>query len=378
MIAGVLSVVLLAMAAQIAGVPVEVTPIGYLLTATLFAIAITRFGYFDVVPLASDSIVEELGAGVLVYDPAGQVLDANTTATEILGVDCTPSTDVHEVIEQAGVVESSTDNGEVLATLEESLDGKEFSTTVEGQQRRIAVSVSAVTDSGGTVVGNRLLLYDVTEQYHREQRLERQKAQLDQFASFVSHDLRNPLGIARTYLDFARESGDNDDFEAVEEALERMDTMIEDLLTMARADSIVDETESVAVSGLADDAWGTVQTDGATLKKETTDTIVEADRDLLRNVFENVFRNAREHNDGPLTVTVGSLEDDSGFFIADDGTGIPEEKRDEALEQGYSTSEEGSGLGLSIVGGIVDAHGWELAITEARDAGARFEFRTGK
>ncbi|WP_348533086.1 sensor histidine kinase [Haloarcula marina] len=68
------------------------------------------------------------------------------------------------------------------------------------------------------------------------------------------------------------------------------------------------------------------------------DTQYEADRGLLDHVFENLFRNAVTHNDEPVTVTVGSLEDRPGFYIADDGTGIPPEEVDAALEYGYSTA----------------------------------------
>ncbi|MDY7083447.1 MAG: ATP-binding protein, partial [Halobacteria archaeon] len=111
----------------------------------------------------------------------------------------------------------------------------------------------------------------------------------------------------------------------------------------------------------------------------------EADRGRLLHVFENLFRNSVEHGGNDVTIRVGDLpdiheetdeEDDDqryGFFIEDDGPGIPEEERDDVLEHGYTTSSSGTGFGLSIVRSIVEAHGWEIDVSESEEGGARFE-----
>jgi signal transduction histidine kinase len=77
-----------------------------------------------------------------------------------------------------------------------------------------------------------------------------------------------------------------------------------------------------------------------------------------------------------LTVTVGTLDDTrEGFFVADDGPGIPIEDREVVLERGYSTV-DGTGYGLAIVAGLADAHGWTVEATESESGGARLEVRT--
>ncbi len=76
-----------------------------------------------------------------------------------------------------------------------------------------------------------------------------------------------------------------------------------------------------------------------------------------------------------MTVRVGPLSDDSGFFVADDGQGIPADEREQVFEKGYTTSTEGTGLGLRIVNEIATAHGGEVTVTESEDGGARFEIR---
>jgi signal transduction histidine kinase len=74
-----------------------------------------------------------------------------------------------------------------------------------------------------------------------------------------------------------------------------------------------------------------------------------------------------------VTVTVGGLPD--GFFVADDGPGIPPEDRERVFETGYSTSAEGTGFGLRIVREVAQAHGWDVSVTESDGGGARFEIR---
>lgn len=73
-----------------------------------------------------------------------------------------------------------------------------------------------------------------------------------------------------------------------------------------------------------------------------------------------------------MTVRVGPLPD--GFFVEDTGRGIPEEIRQDVFEHGFTTGYSGSGVGLTIVGRIADAHGFDVEVAESAEGGARFEF----
>jgi signal transduction histidine kinase len=205
-------------------------------------------------------------------------------------------------------------------------------------------------------------------------RLREERERLDRFASVVSHDLRNPLGIATLALERARETHEQEDFDRVASGLQRMERMVDDLLTLARSGAAVEDRETAEVGELVEAAWETVQSGDASLTLDG-DGVIECEPSLVRSLLENLVRNAVEHNDPPPTVRVGML-DDGGFYVADDGQGIPEANRGTVLEHGVS-GKGTPGLGLSIVRDIVDAHGWELTVTESRDGGARFEIRTG-
>jgi signal transduction histidine kinase len=227
-------------------------------------------------------------------------------------------------------------------------------------------------DDGEAVDIDRVgVIRDVSERKRREEALQTKNERLEEFASIVSHDLRNPLNVAQGRLDLAREECDSEHLEAVADAHERMDSLIDDLLTLARDGEGVEETERVPLRELAEECWKGVETGDATLRIES-ERAIRADRSRLRQVLENLVRNAVEHADENVTVTVGDL--DGGFYVADDGPGIPEGEREAVFETGYTTSDDGTGFGLKIVEAVASAHGWDVEVTESADGGARFEF----
>ncbi len=298
----------------------------------------------------------------------------------------------------------------------------------------------------------------------REQELERKNDRLEEFASVISHDLRNPLNVAQGHLELARGEIENEHLTTVADAHDRMTRLIEDLLTLAREGDTIDETEPVDLAALGEACRQNLAATEATLSVRIDRTVV-ADRDRLRQLLENLIRNSVEHSStGPrsqahgdnaehssassrtksgdsvehsstsnraepddnaehssassrtksgdsvehgstsnraepddsvehgstggggdsggatrdggtgVAITVGELDDRTGFYVEDDGPGIPEADREQIFEGGYSTSDSGTGFGLRIVEQITDAHGWSVRATEGTDGGARFEF----
>jgi signal transduction histidine kinase len=203
-------------------------------------------------------------------------------------------------------------------------------------------------------------------------RIERQRDQLEEFASVVSHDLRNPLSVAQGYLDLAEEAGDPEHIERCRDALDRMDALIEDLLVLAREGEEITDTESIDLAALVSECWSHVRSADATLEVENS-LEIDGDPTRLQQLFENLFRNAIEHGGADVTVRVGTLSEGRGIYVEDDGAGIPEADRAHVFEDGYSTEEDGTGFGLSITKKVVDAHGWDVAVSAGSDGGARFE-----
>ncbi len=203
----------------------------------------------------------------------------------------------------------------------------------------------------------------------RERQLEQRNERLDDFASTVSHDLRNPLHVAAARTEMAHDTGDVDHLEAVGDALGRMETLIEDLLARARGNQEVDR-QPVSLAVAARDAWTNLNTKSATLSV-ADDTTIEADSTRLQQLFENLFRNAVEHGGEDVRVRVGVHAD--GFYVEDDGSGVPEKIHDSIFEQGVTGTSDGTGYGLAIVADVVQSHDWTIEVIENPGGGARFE-----
>jgi signal transduction histidine kinase len=166
---------------------------------------------------------------------------------------------------------------------------------------------------------------------------------------------------------------DSEHVEPIERSLSRMETLIEDLLTLAREGNDVDDPKPVDVAALARDAWETTDDGDGTLSVVLDEFEIMADEARLRQLLENLFRNGVEHGGENVTITVGATPGGDGFYVADDGEGIPESEREKVFETGYTTTTDGTGFRLNIDAEIVDAHGRAVRAVESAEGGARFE-----
>ena len=283
---------------------------------------------------------------------------------------------------------------------------------------------------GGDIVG---YLFPAGERVERRRQLEQQRERLDEFASVVSHDLRNPLSVAVGNIELARDfegAAADDRLDRAHDALEYMNDLISDLLTLAREGQSVEETSAAELDAVVERAWRTAgDASRAALVVDDPLPTVDCDRCCLRQALENLFRNAIEHGAddtdaapsdsgavpsdnsrstgiaddiAPGTFSVETSQSDEteqretpdrertdgepsvrifvralsdGFYIADDGPGIDPDERERVFEPGHTTDDDGTGFGLAIVERIAETHGWEVSVTESRTGGARFEFR---
>jgi signal transduction histidine kinase len=200
----------------------------------------------------------------------------------------------------------------------------------------------------------------------------KQKRQLEQVAGRLSHDIRNPLSVAQGHLDLAQKSGDTEHFDQIRRALGRIEELVEDVLTLAKQEYTAGDFSDVLLKEAAAEVWNECDTKNADIDVDGDPVLrIHANRSMLKELLANLFKNAIEHNPLPVTVTAGSFTD--GFYVADDGNGIPKSERSSVFELGHSTQSDGTGIGLTIVTQVVDAHGWTISITESTDGGARFE-----
>ncbi|TQQ78912.1 sensor histidine kinase [Halonotius roseus] len=352
----------------------NLTHVSFGVTAVAFAVAIFRYRLLEVAPVGRQQLVEQLADPVVMLDDHHRVVDCNPAARELVGAPenwrgmaatafFAPFPDPVGWFTTAG-------SGET--TLSEA-----------GTERNFTIDSVPIENRTSTQTGQLIRLHEITEQKARERQLREQNEHLDEFASIVSHDLRSPLNVAQGRLKIAGWECDSEEITEAEKALTRMESMIDDLLTMARTSQTIDETEPVGLASAARTAWTYSDVDDCTLQVSFPESIkIHADRDRLLQVFENLYGNAAEHNETPVTVRVGVLGNErlttddgqrSGFYVSDDGTGIAADDREEVFESGYTAASGGTGFGLAIVQDIVTAHGWEIAVCDSSDGGARFE-----
>ncbi|MDZ7849632.1 MAG: PAS domain-containing protein [Halodesulfurarchaeum sp.] len=330
-------------------------------------------------------LFEMLPVGVTVLDTDGTITRANRQAESALGLtesEITKRTyDDPEwrIIDADGepIPGEELPFARVLATGETITDYEHGIKWPSGKTRWLSINATPLTTSEGDVEQVVAVISDITDQRTQGNALERQNERLEQFASIVSHDLRNPLTVAEGRLELVREECDSEHLDQIETALDRMTAIIENVLWLAREGRDIGSTEPVEIRDVVESAWDLVadSAEGAELRfvtDESRPSPFHADRDRLSQLLENLLRNAVEHAGDDVTVTVGSLED--GFYVEDDGPGIPESDRTDVFEAGYSTSECGTGFGLGIVKQVAQAHGWDVSITEGETGGARFEF----
>jgi PAS domain S-box-containing protein len=361
------------------------TPVGNVVAAVAFGSAVLRYRAFDISPIARDVVIENFDRGMLVIDKEQRVVDSNDQMRPILD---------HDPVDVLGKPLDEVLEGVLDHPLSAITDGGQTDTvwvSIDGEPRVFELSTSPIIDSTDTRIGHVLLFSDVTQKadqrrqlQEQKQKLQRQNERLDQFASVISHDLRSPLGVAQLRLNLLKEEVDSDHVDSIEHSLGRMETMIDDLLTMARADQAVedDQVEQIRVRELAEAAWKTTRTESATLELAVPDNaVVEGHRSLLRTALENLFRNSLDHNERPVTVWLRAETDENGnverLSVEDDGTGIPEDQHEAIFEYGHSTSEAGTGFGLAIVRELVQAHGWTISVTDGDAGGACFEIEVG-
>jgi PAS domain S-box-containing protein len=376
------------------------------------------------------TILETTTALVFVKDSDGRYQRINERFREVLvdgPMDVVGKTDA-ELFPDEIAQQIRADDREVIET-GESIEREEEIPTPHGSRTFLTLK-NPIYDAEGTVTGICGVATDITERAEYKANVERQKERLDEFASIVSHDLRNPLDVARGRLRLAEADPSPEHLAVVERSLDRMQELIDDLLALARQGETVTDIRPVAVGNAVEQAWRSVPTGTATLETDIEGSIM-ADPTRLQQLFENLVRNSVEHGSassrtgsdssvdhgstsgqpesdssvehgspapppdddappdangsevsdhsradaGELTVTVGTLDDGTGFYVEDDGAGIPEDERGTVFRSGYSTSESGTGFGLAIVREIAEAHGWGVTVTESESGGARFEFR---
>ncbi len=258
--------------------------------------------------------------------------------------------------------------------------------------RWLRVNAAVISNSAGEREGTILVFHDVT----RLKQLERTR---EDFVANVSHELRTPLslikGYVETLLDGARDNPEVAErfLKIIERNTERLDLLIQDLLTISALESgrMKLDLQPVELQPLAEkvfaDLHSRAENKGIQLALELPELTAQADAHRLEQVLANLVDNAIKYGRPQGRVVIGGKNLDDGvleMFVQDDGPGIPPEALDRVFERFYrvdkarSRDQGGTGLGLSIVKHIVHNHGGKVWAKSELGKGTTFFFTLPK
>jgi signal transduction histidine kinase len=202
----------------------------------------------------------------------------------------------------------------------------------------------------------------------------------------VSHELRSPLARLQAAMDLLQQQPDRASYfiARMERESERMDRLIGELLTLARLDAGMFETQeeifelNEVLEAIAEDAVFEAQTRECRVVVENAQTLsVEGNPDLLHRAIENIVRNALRHSPegGLITISAKRASEKShlSLVIADEGDGVPEDEINSIFEPFFRSAKAdrftGYGLGMAITRQIVEAHNGRVRAENAKQGG---------
>ena len=220
----------------------------------------------------------------------------------------------------------------------------------------------------GEVLGLVGITRDITDRKVKQRELRQRNERLAKIAIVAAHELRNELQVASGRLDLADRNPSH--LAVVDRALDNLDRIVDDVVTLADAESGATDRETMWLSTPAREVWESLPSEAATLEI-AEDRLVTADPRSLRLLFEILLSNALEHVGEDVTVTLGATEE--GFYVADDGDGIELDPPERVFDVGFELAGEDVGIGLFVARRLAGDHGWSLDASNRETGGARFD-----
>ena len=331
---------------------------------------------------------DDLPDGVVVTDAVGTVVLLNPAAERMLSTtaDAAVGRDLREVLPL--IDEQNRDWWQCT----DPYGG--LSTRTRQPERRLQIGA-------GPLVGRELL---VTASYVRDDKLQLQRVVVSlrdnrarertdrsraDLVSTVAHELRSPLtsvkGFTATLL--AKWDRFNDEqkqlmLQTVNADADRVTRLLTELLDVSRIDAgrlemrkqVVD-LAAAAQKAIDGRVAGEEPADRFVLNVTGTLPEIWADPDKIDQVIGNLVENALRHGDGTVTITINPYQDGAEVTVEDQGIGIPPDTAARVFTRFWRGNKgRGTGLGLYIVKGLVEAHGGSVEVGSAEGGGARFRF----
>jgi len=338
---------------------------------------------FDQLDLLFRSIVESVDTGIMTIDFEGTIKTFNRAAEQITGYSLAQVKNrlVADVFP------------ECIASFALELDRRQSKNRMEvviedrnGRKVHLGCSISPLKDKQNREIGSILIFQDLTEIRQMEENLEKSKrlALIGEMAAGLAHEMRNPLASITGSIELLRRNlalKDTDDrlMQIILRGKDQLDNFVRDFLLLAKPIPVVREV--IDVNETAVDVLENMK-----LSKDWTNDIkidcslapkvaAFANREQLRQVVQNLVLNAVQamKEGGVLSLATKLMQVNNKevveIKVADTGLGIEEKDLKKVFEPFFTDKEKGTGLGLTIVGRIVDGYGGKIEITSRINQG---------
>ena len=355
--------------------------------------ALFRHRFLDLIPVARNTVIENMQDGLVVIDVENRMADLNPAAERLLGL--TGREAIGEPVSD-GLAEWPD-----LVTAYRAVGEGQAEVTVDedGERRTYSTTFSPIWRDDVRSSGRLITIHEITERKRAEEALRERAAklqarneELDAFAHTVAHDLKAPLtsvvGYAEVLQDYDLGPSSDDARELLEEISasgRKMASIIDELLLLSR----VRQTEEVErrpldMEVVVEDALHRVdelrRTHGAVISGPTSWPWALGYRPWVEEVWVNYLSNAIKHGGRPPEITMGATReahDRIHFWVRDNGPGLTQEEKEQLFApftQLGTRDPGGHGLGLSIVRRIVDKLGGRVTLESEVSKGSVFGF----
>jgi signal transduction histidine kinase len=377
-------------------IPIDLSPLGFVFSGVFYMWGIYQFNMLRLAPLALQKVFESMENAVIVFDMDNDISGFNQSASRVIeGLNSK---------EAVGKPASSVFSlyPKLLKLITQGPASESKMQISETNDRFYNVHMTMISDNKLKPVGKMLLLIDVTESVHFEERLLDNARQLSELNTFkdkmfnvVAHDIRDPLAVLINLMELMEEEMQADG-ESSEEIVREMGQQIENTFTLV--ESLLEWFQSqrggMVFNPVVRDLAQVVQMNmrlmqvrstskNIKITSELTEGIyVYADKEMLDLIIRNLLSNAIKFTDygGSIRLRVAHAEGKVIVSVSDTGAGIPADKAHSLLQEAYPVSsigtagERGVGLGLTLCREFVSLNGGEIWFDSEVAQGSTFYF----
>ena len=326
----------------------------------------------------SEAIVSNLPSGVVLFNTAGLVRQANPAARALLGYASPSSMHLRGIFKSVSAVRFTTDaitspdapSDQLAAAIERSIrENMQYRrieadyVTPAGEKRVLGITVSPVRHPSGEALGAACLLTDLTDitRLSEQVKLKESMAALGEMSAGIAHEFKNSLATISGYAQMLAAEGSSEFATRIADETANLSRIVSDFLNFARPQGSA--REPVDVLALIQDCAAESHV-VLTTNASGTDFTALGDPTALRQAFSNLLRNTAEAAKSAPAIQLDLAADPKTLrlTLTDNAGGIPAESLAKIFIPFFTTKANGTGLGLALVHRIVTEHGGTIAV----------------